>query len=403
MSARPGEVDLADPDLFRDGIPHELFATMRRNSPIAWRDDGDGRGGFWSVVCHADVVAATRDPALSSERGIMIFDQPELAAPNAPRMMIEMDAPRHTRYRLLVNKGFTPRMVARLEDHVRDITRAIIDRVAPAGACDFVVDVASELPLEVIAELLGVPAEDRHQVYEWSNAIIGFDDDGGTATGPAVTPMAAMYEYANRLAAAKRAEPSDDVVTALLDAEVDGERLSEAEFDLFFMLLAVAGNETTRTAISHGMLAFCERPDQWARLRSDRALLPSAVEEILRWSTPILSFRRTALADTAIGDAIIEAGQKVVLWYASANFDEAVFGEPLRFDIARSPNEHVTFGGGGPHFCLGANLARLEIRVMVEELLDRLPDIELAGPVQRLRSNFTHGLKSMPVRFGSTA
>ena len=334
-------------------------------------------------------------PALSSEQGIMLFDQPALVSGDAPHMMIEMDPPQHTRYRRLVNKGFTPRMVSRLEDHIREISGDYIDRATSGdGTCDFVTDVASQLPMQVIAELLGVPAEDRQKVADWSNAVIAFDDET-----PAMAPMSSMYAYAERLAEAKKSSPGDDLMTALLDAEIDGEQLSAPEIDLFFLLLAVAGNETTRTAIAHGMLAFCERPDQWRALRSDRSLVPTAVEEILRWSTPIIHFRRTATEATEIGGQAIEPGDRVVVWYCSANFDEEVFDDPLRFDIGREPNDHVAFGGGGPHFCLGANLARLEIRVMFEELLDRFAHVELAGPVQRIRSNFTNGLRHMPVRF----
>jgi cholest-4-en-3-one 26-monooxygenase len=381
------EVDLADVDLFRNGIPHDVFATLRRDAPVSWN------GRFWSVARHADAVSATRDPALSSEAGIMLFDQPGLVSGDAPHMMIEMDPPQHTRYRRLVNKGFTPRMVGRLEDHIREISAGLIDGAAAGDTCDFVTDVASQLPMHVIAELLGVPAEDRRRVAEWSNAVIAFDDEQ-----PAMAPMAAMYGYSEELARTKRETPGDDLVTALLAAEIDGERLSTAEVNLFFLLLAVAGNETTRTAIAHGMLAFCERPDRWRRLRADRSLMSTAVEEILRWSTPIIHFRRTALTETEIGGQAIAPGDRVVVWYCSANFDEAVFDDPMRFDIGRAPNDHVAFGGGGPHFCLGANLARLEIRVMFEELLNRFAHVELVGPVERIRSNFTNGLRHMPVR-----
>jgi cholest-4-en-3-one 26-monooxygenase len=383
-------VDLADVDLFRDGIPHDLFAALRRDAPVS------SNGRFWSVVRHADAVAATRDPALSSNAGIMLFDQPGLVSGDAPHMMIEMDPPQHTRYRRLVNKGFTPRMVGRLEDHVREISAGLIGGAAAGDTCDFVTDVASQLPMQVISELLGVPADDRQRVADWSNAVIAFDDDQ-----PAMAPMSSMYGYAEELAQAKREAPGDDLMTALLDAELDGEQLTPAEINLFFLLLAVAGNETTRTAIAHGMLAFCDRPEQWRQLRADRSLVPTAVEEILRWSTPIIHFRRTATEATEIGGQAISPGERVVVWYCSANFDEDVFDDPMRFDVGREPNDHVAFGGGGPHFCLGANLARLEIRVMFEELLDRFAHVELAGPVERIRSNFTNGLRHMPVRLAA--
>jgi cholest-4-en-3-one 26-monooxygenase len=396
-------LDLSDPDLFVERLPHDLFADLRRDAPVSWQTDRGG-GGFWSVVRHADVVVANRDFAqLSAEQGIMLFDQPELRSDDAPRMMIEMDPPRHTRYRLLVNKGFTPRMIGRLEDQMRAVMRRVVDRVIGDGQCDFVTDIASELPLQVIAELLSVPVEDRAQLFEWSNRIIGQTDDDGR-DAPAYDSMARMYAYANELAAARRSrddgtDSRSDILGTLLAAEVDGVRLSEREFDLFFLLLIVAGNETTRTAIAQGMLAFFEHPDQWDRLRGDRSLLPGAVEEILRWSTPILHFRRTATHDLELGGQVVRGGDKVVLWFVSANYDDDVFADPLRFDIGRDPNPHVTFGAGGPHFCLGANLARLEIRVVFDTILDRLADLRPAGAPVRLRSNFTNGLERLPVQF----
>jgi cholest-4-en-3-one 26-monooxygenase len=269
--------------------------------------------------------------------------------------------------------------------------------------------VAAELPLQVIAHMMGVGEEDRPQLFELSNRLIGFDDPeyGGTDTdlGAANQAGIEMYSIANRVGKEKRAAldagtPPGDIVSALLEAEVDGDRLSELEYDMFFLLLTVAGNETTRTAIAQGMLAFIEYRDQWERLRDDRSLLPTAVDEILRYTTPIMNFRRTSMGDREIGGQPVKDGDKVVIWYASANYDDEVFQDPLRFDVARTPNEHVTFGGGGPHFCLGANLARLELKVMFDALLDRLPLPELAGPVERLHSNFNHGLKRMPVRWG---
>jgi cholest-4-en-3-one 26-monooxygenase len=404
---RAVDFDLTDPATFREGIPHELFARLRREDPVAWHPTGSG-GGFWSLTRHADVVVANRDTdALSSARGgNMIFDRAELKDPTSPRMMIEMDPPRHTRYRLLVNRGFTPRMIGRLEDFMRAVTTRTLDRLEGRREADFVEDVAAELPIQVIAELLGVPEDERAHLFELSNRIIGFDEPeyGNDGQTRATLPMAEIYAVANRLGAEKRAaleagHAAGDIVTTLLTAEPGGEKLTEFEFDLFFMLLAVAGNETTRTAIAQGMRAFIADPGEWERLRADRSLLPSAVEEILRYSTPILHFRRTATRDAEIAGCAVREGDRVVFWYGSANFDEDVFSDPLRFDIARAPNEHVTFGGGGPHYCLGANLARLEVKVMFEQLLDRMPLPELAGPVELLTSNFANGIKRMPVRW----
>jgi cholest-4-en-3-one 26-monooxygenase len=337
----------------------------------------------------------------------MVFDRPELADPDAPRLMIEIDPPKHTRYRLLVNRGFTPRMIGRLEGFMHAVVTRTLDRLDAPGTIDFVEDVAAELPIQVIAQLMGVPEEDRPRLFELSNRIIGFDEPEYGGTGmPAQQAMADIFGYASKLGAEKREQLAagnapDDIVTALQTAQVDGSRLSEMELDLFFLLLVTAGNETTRTAITQGMLAFVEHPDEWDRLRADRSLLPIAVEEILRWSTPIYYFRRTATAGTEVAGQPIAEGDRVVFWYASANFDDDVFADPLRFDVARQPNEHVTFGGGGPHYCLGANLAKLEIRVMFEHLLDRFERLELAGPVDRLRSNFTNGVKHMPVRWSA--
>jgi cholest-4-en-3-one 26-monooxygenase len=318
-------------------------------------------------------------------------------------MMLNMDPPMHTRYRLLVNKGFTPRMVGRLEDRVRVLAGEIVDAVAGKGECDFVTDIAAELPLQVIAEIMGVPQEDRHLVFDWSNRMIGSEDPEYQHTEDgAMEASTELYAYAHELAAKRRASPQEDIISVLLQSEVNGEQLSELEFDLFFLLLAVAGNETTRNLIAHGMLALIEHPEQRARLVADPSLLPSGIEEMLRWGTPVMHFRRTAQRDIEILGQPVAEGQKVVIWYISANRDEAVFTDPFRFDVGRTPNEHISFGGGGPHFCLGANLARLEIRVIFEEVLRRLPDMELAGPVQRLRSNFINGIKHMPVAFSAS-
>jgi cholest-4-en-3-one 26-monooxygenase len=405
MTAPPLGVDLTDPVTFRDGIPHELFARLRRDAPVVWHPEQDGPG-FWSVTRHRDVVDVNRDAAaMSSARfGNMLFDNP-MSDPSGAHMLIHMDPPEHTRYRLLVNRGFTPRMIGRLEEFMHEVAARTLDRVIDRGEADFVEDVAAELPVQVIAHLMGVGEEERPKVFELSNRLIGFDDpEYGAGQQSALDAGAEMYALANRIGQEKRAaldagEGGDDIVTALLQAEVDGDRLSEIEYDMFFLLLTVAGNETTRTSISQGMLAFMEHPEQWERLRGDRSLLPTAVDEILRYTTPILHFRRTSMGDRVVGEQPIKDGEKVVIWYASANFDDEVFEDPLRFDVARTPNEHVTFGGGGPHFCLGANLARLELRVMFEQLLDRFPLPEPAGPVERLHSNFNHGIKRMPVRW----
>jgi cholest-4-en-3-one 26-monooxygenase len=311
-----------------------------------------------------------------------------------------MDPPNHTKLRLLVNKGFTPRMIGRLDEHIRDIAKAIVDEVAPRGECDFVVEVAAQLPLRVIVEMMGVPDADRPKIFEWTNRLIGSEDpEYNVSRDEAIGAATEMFMYSTELAAEKRKNPGDDIISTLLQAEVEGNRLTDTEFNLFFQLLAVAGNETTRNLISNGMNFMFEHPDQWAKLVDDRSLLPGAIDEMLRYASPVMYMRRTAPEDFELRGQTIREGEKMALWYISANRDEDVFEDPQRFDVTRSPNEYVAFGGGGPHFCLGANLAKLEIRVMFEELLNRLPDIARAGDIQRLRSNFINGIKHMPVRF----
>jgi len=394
------DVDLTNPDNFVDSVPHEMLAVLRREAPVYWHPEADGPG-FWNVTRHPDVVAVNKDNlTFSSHRGATFMWEPEPALLEQQRlMMLNMDPPLHTRYRLLVNRGFTPRMVSQLEDRARQFTREILDRVCQKGECDFVTEVSAELPLQVIAELLGVPQEERHLVFDWSNRMIGQDDpEYKVGQEPELAAME-LYAYFSGLAQQRRLDARQDLVTALINAEVNGEKLSELELDLFFLLLSVAGNETTRNLISHGALALMEHPDQRAKLLANPDLIPGAVEEMLRWASPVMHFRRTATKDTEVGGQPVKEGDKVVIWYISANRDEDLFDDPFRFDIARSPNEHVAFGGGGPHFCLGANLARMEIRVMFEELLQRIPDFELTGPPDRLRSNFINGIKHLPIRF----
>ena len=402
------DIDLLDRDRFTEGIPHEWFSWLRANAPVFHHDEPDG-DGFWVVTRHEDIVTANRDAATFSsaqERGgVVSLDTP--AAPvegqeMAGNMMLFMDPPGHTRYRKLVNRGFTPRMVGALEPHLRELTVRIVEDAIAKGECDFVVDVAAELPLEVIAELLGVPSEDRFKLFEWSNRMIGSEDpEYRVSDENLMDAQVELYMYAQALAEARRADPRPDIVTTLLNAEVDGDTLSELDFNLFFLLLTVAGNETTRNAIAHGMHAFLENPDQWALLVSDpEARIDGAVEEILRWATPVMFFRRNCTRDTELGGQVIREGEKISLWYISANRDESVFDEPFRFDITRDPNPHIAFGGGGPHFCLGAHLARLEIRLLFEELARRVPQLESRGTPDRLRSNFVAGIKHLPVRLG---
>ena len=398
------DVDLLDPDVFRTGQHHEMFRLLRAEDPVHWSEEPGG-SGFWSITRHADLIEVNREPQRfsSAEQGISIQDLGEEGV-MVREMMLYMDPPRHTRYRRLVNKGLTPRMIGLLETGLRSKAQLILDNVVEAGQCDFVIDISAELPLQAIAELMGVPAEDRHKLFEWSNRMIGIDDpefEGDRESSGAAA--AELYMYANSLAAEKRQQLTDDILSKLLGAEIDGDELTETEFDMFFMLLAVAGNETTRNATSHGMRALLDNPDQFDKLKANPELLPSAIEEILRWATPVLHFRRTAMEDYELGGKQIKKGDKVVIWHISANRDEAVFDDPYRFDIERSPNDHIAFGGGGAHFCLGANLARMELNLIFSEILNRVPDMTANGETEYLRSNFIGGIKHMPVKFTPSA
>ncbi len=401
------DIDLCSPDSFVGGVPFDWFAELRAEAPVFWHPDPDGKtGGFWAVTSYEGCVGVNRDyEHFSSAAKTSLFqDFDDELIEQQRMMMVNMDPPMHTRYRRLVNKGFTPRMIRDLEARVVESTDAILDEVCEQGSADFVETISAELPLQVIAELMGVPQEDRHLVFDWSNRMIGANDpefqDGAEAGA-----MAAMelYAYADQLCQQKKLDPHGDLLSVLTHAEIEGDALSQLELDMFFLLLAVAGNETTRNLISGAMVAFFDNPDQWARLQADRSLLPSAIEEMLRYVSPVMHFRRQVSADTVLHGQELAAGDKVVFWHISANRDETVFPDPDRFDIGRTPNAHMAFGGGGPHFCLGANLARMEIKVMFERLLDRMPDIHLDGEVQRLRSNFINGIKHLPVAFAPSA
>ncbi len=395
------DINLLDSTVFAERVPHEWFAFLRKNAPVWWQEEKDGPG-FWAVTTLAEATQVNRDYEhfSSARKATYLWDLAEDDLAQQQLVMLNMDPPLHTRYRRLVNKGFTPRMVNQLHERIHAATDAIIDDVIEKGSADFVTDIAAELPLVVIAELLGVPNEDRHRMFDWSNRMIGSDDPEYQSTGEAAQ-MASMelYAYASELFATKRVDPRDDLMSVLTQVDIDGEQLSSFELELFFLLLTVAGNETTRNLISGAMATFFEHPDQWELLRADRSLLPDAVEEMLRYVTPVMNFRRQTTSEFELGGQTIEADSKVVFFHISANRDERAFVNPQTFDITRNPNPHMAFGAGGPHFCLGANLARMEIRVMFEHLLDRMPDLELAGSVQRLQSAFISGVKHIPISF----
>ncbi len=403
-------VDLEN-DVFARGIPHETFTLLRREAPVYWYPWKLGRG-FWCITRHADIVAVHRDTAtFSSEVGATALEDLEPDQIEARKSMLDTDPPRHTRLRSLVNKDFTPRALAGYEMMLRELSREIINRASRHSELDFVEEIAAVLPIRVLAQILGVPDADTPKLIEWSDRMIGNTDPEYTNVlldspkseeyrlVPFRSPAALeLFEYGHRMAAERRAHPTDDIVSKLVHAEIDGDRLTEREFDTMFLLLVVAGNETTRQAIAHGMEALIERPELMEQWRDDRSLTRTAVEEIVRWATPVLHFRRTATRDVEMHGTVIKAGDKVVTWYISGNRDEEVFDDPFTFDIRRWPNEHLGFGKGGPHTCLGAPLARLEIGIMFEELLPRLAGIRLAGPPERMRSNFTNAYKHMPVK-----
>lgn len=393
--------DLFDLSLFADGPPHELFRRLRAESPVCFLPERGGPG-FWGVFTYDELFEVSRHPQrYGSNPSVFIGHDESGDDTGSSELMINQDPPRHTQLRKLVNKGFTPRQISALEPRIRERVIAILDAAAAKGSFDLVSHVAVEVPLQVIAELVGVPEGDRHKVFAWTERMMTIDDpELGGSVEDARVAIGEMFAYVDELVAERADGDGDDLLTVLLRAEVDGARLSPFDIDLFFMLLMNAGSETTRNLITGGMLTLFQHPDERARLGADHALIPSAVEEMLRWVTPVMHFRRTAREDTELGGASIREGDKVVMWYSSANRDEAQFPDADRFDVGRTPNDHVAFGAGGPHFCLGASLARLEARIVFEELLERMPALAPAGPVKRLGSNFINGIKSLPVTTG---
>ncbi|MFM7140846.1 MAG: cytochrome P450 [Alphaproteobacteria bacterium] len=400
------EIRLGQPETWLRPDREGIFARLRAERPVSFQSEPEIPGfptgpGYWAIVRHADVMQVSRDAeTFISGRGSNIADLP-VEMNEFFGSMINMDAPKHTKLRKLVNKGFTPRMVGRIEEQVRTQARSIVDSIAERGECELVGDVAARLPLQIICDMMGIPPTDHARILELTNVILGVGDPEYVTTMEGL--MAAgleLFQYAQAMGEDRLATPRDDITSALMHAEVDGDRLTAQELGSFFILLVVAGNETTRNAISHGLRALTDHPDQRRAWLSDfEGIAPTAIEEIVRWATPVIHFRRTATRDVEVGGTKIREGEKVVMFYNSANRDERAIPDPYRFDVRRDPNDHVAFGAGGPHFCLGANLARREIKVMFEELLRRLPDIEASGPPDMLLSGFIHGVKRLPARF----
>jgi cytochrome P450/nitrite reductase/ring-hydroxylating ferredoxin subunit len=408
------DVDLTDLDVWERGVPHDWLALLRRDAPVFWQPETEG-SGFWALTRYEDVVRVAKEwETFSSELGgtsLQDLTPEELAA---RRSMIDTDPPPHTRMRALVNKGFTPRVVNAYEERIRGLAREIIDRAVAEGEFDWVESVAAELPMWVFSEIMGLPVEDRRLIIELGDKLLGNTDpevvgeefvaeralkDPALRKLPFSSPFAAdLIEYGRKLGEARRHDPRDDITTKLVEAELDGSRLSEQEFGTMFILLTTAGNETTRHTISLGLVDLMTHPDELERLVADPTLASTAADELLRRAHPVHHFRRTATKDVVVHGRRIARGDKVTIWYAAANYDDRQFPDPYRLDVGRTPNKHVTFGLGGPHFCLGAHLAKLEIRVWLEEMLPYLPRLELAGDPVRLRSNFFNGVKRLPVR-----
>ncbi len=402
------DVDLTDHTRFAERVPHEMFEVLRREDPVHWQEEVDGRG-FWAITRHADITAVAKDwRTFSSERGGTSLEDLGPEELEARKSMLDMDPPPHNKLRAIVNKDFTPRAVSIFSDRIRELFDGVLDDALEKGEVEFVADVAAELPMRVFAEMLGAPEADHKLLVDIGDRMLGQDDpeyaiDPEVAAAnrhlPFSNPAALeMFEYGRKLAEERRASPRDDIVTKLVEAEIDGRQLSQHEFDVYFLLLAVAGNETTRHSISQGVLALIEHPDQLQRLRDDPDLLEPAADEILRWATPVHHFRRTATGDVELEGKQIREDDKLATWYISGNYDEAVFERPYDFDVGRDPNPQMTFGPGGPHFCTGAHLARLEIQIVFTEMVKRVASFELTGTPERLESNFFNGIKRMPLR-----
>jgi cholest-4-en-3-one 26-monooxygenase len=401
----PAGFDFTDPEIYAHRVPAEEFAELRRAAPVWWNSQPRGAGGFddegyWVVSKHADIVEISRNSDLfGSWQNTAIIRLGQVQTEDTLAMqrliMLNIDPPEHTKLRAIISRGFTPRAINGLRDALAERAQRIVAAALEKGTGDFVEDVACELPLQAIAELMGIPQEDRKKIFEWSNLMIGYDDPEFGDVGQ--TAAAELVGYSMVMAEDRRQCPRDDIVTKLVNAQIDGGELSSDEFGFFVILLSVAGNETTRNAISHGMLAFFDHPDQWDLYREQR--LSTAPDEIVRWATPVTAFQRTAKADTTLGGQEIKKGQRVGLFYRSANFDEDVFDSPETFDITRSPNPHVGFGGTGAHYCVGANLARLEIDLIFNAIADAMPSITRIGDAERLRSGWLNGIKRLPVSY----
>ncbi|MFB1294633.1 cytochrome P450 [Mycobacterium sp. pW049] len=403
------DFDFLDATLNLERLPVEELAELRKSEPIHWVDVPGGTGGFgdkgyWLVTKHADVKEV-------SKRSDIFGSSPDGAIPVWPQgmersaidlqkaVLLNMDAPQHTRLRKIISRGFTPRAVGRLEDELRARAKRIAETAAAAGTGDFVEQVSCELPLQAIAELLGVPQDDRDKIFRWSNEMTAGEDPEYADIDPAMSSFE-LITYAMKMAEERAKNPTEDIVTKLIEADIDGEKLSDDEFGFFVVMLAVAGNETTRNSITHGMIGFMQHPEQWELYKKERP--ETAADEIVRWATPVSAFQRTALEDTELSGVTIKKGERVVMSYRSANFDEEVFENPHSFDVMRSPNPHVGFGGTGAHYCIGANLAKMTINLIFNAVADAMPDLKPIGEPERLKSGWLNGIKHWQVDYTGT-
>ena len=408
------DVDLTDLGVWELGVPYEWLTLLRREAPLFWQEEKDGHG-FWVFTRYDDIVQMSKEwETYSSETGGTSLEDLTPEEVEARKSMLDTDPPAHTRLRALVNKGFTPRVISTYEERIRVLARGILAQAFERDSFDWVEDVASEIPMWVFSEIMGLPVDDRRLLIELGDKLLGNTDpevvgeenlleltknDPSIRLLPFSSPFAPeLIDYGCRLGAARRTDPRDDITTRLVEAEIDGSRLSEHEFGLFFILLTTAGNETTRHTISLGLVDLLTHPDEAARLVADPSLAATAADEILRRAHPVHHFRRTATSDVTVHGRRIKAGDKVTMWYSAGNYDEEKFADPYRLDLGRQPNRHLTFGLGGPHFCLGAHLAKLEVQIWLEEMIPYLGRIELADEPTRLRSNFFNGIKRLPVR-----
>jgi cholest-4-en-3-one 26-monooxygenase len=403
----PSGFDFTDPDIYTERLPVEEFAELRAKEPIWWNEQAPGTGGgfhdggYWAITKLDDVKEVSRrsDIFSSHENGVIPRFNNDIPRENIDlqrAVMLNMDAPYHTRLRKIISRGFTPRAIGRLEDELRQRAQNIAKTAAAAGSGDFVEQVSCELPLQAIAGLLGVPQEDRDKIFRWSNEMTGNDDPEYADVDPQMS-SAELIMYAMKMAEDRAKNPGDDIVTQLIEADIEGEKLSDDEFGFFVVMLAVAGNETTRNSITQGMMAFADFPDQWELYKKERP--ETAADEIVRWATPVTCFQRTALEDYKLSGMKIKKGERVIMFYRSANFDEEVFEDPFTFNIMRDPNPHVGFGGTGAHYCIGANLARMTINLIFNAVADHMPDLKPLSKPERLRSGWLNGIKHWEVDY----